>query len=204
MRRKLGISLMALGLALLAASVGLLSFNRREADRAEAASMELLPAVSDAIAAQMAQKTETTLQLPIFAEPTDLKMKAVEVYGYLCVGYVSIPRLELNLPVQASCTDENLKVSPCLYSGTTMEDDLVLAGHNYRRHFGPIRRLKSGDDVVFVDMEGNAIHYQVTAVDAVPPTAVEEVTSGQFDLALVTCTYGGETRLVVYCDRFEE
>lgn len=204
MRRKLGISLMALGLALLAASVGLLSFNRREADRAEAASMELLPAVSDAIAAQMAQKTETTLQLPIFAEPTDPKMKAVEVDGYLCVGYVSIPRLELNLPVQASCTDENLKVSPCLYSGTTMEDDLVLAGHNYRRHFGPIRRMKSGDDVVFVDMEGNAIHYQVTAVDAVPPTAVEEVTSGQFDLALVTCTYGGETRLVVYCDRFEE
>lgn len=204
MRRKLGISLMALGLALLAASVGLLSFNRREADRAEAASMELLPAVSDAIAAQMAQKTETTLQLPIFAEPTDLKMKEVEVDGYLCVGYVSIPRLELNLPVQASCTDENLKVSPCLYSGTTMEDDLVLAGHNYRRHFGPIRRLKSGDDVVFVDMEGNVIHYRVTAVDAVPPTAVEEVTSGQFDLALVTCTYGGETRLVVYCDRFEE
>lgn len=204
MRRKLGISLMALGLALLAASVGLLSFNRREADRAEAASMELLPAVSDAIAAQMAQKTETTLQLPIFAEPTDLKKKEVEVDGYLCVGYVSIPRLELNLPVQASCTDENLKVSPCLYSGTTMEDDLVLAGHNYRRHFGPIRRLKSGDDVVFVDMEGNVIHYQVTAVDAVPPTAVEEVTSGQFDLALVTCTYGGETRLVVYCDRFEE
>ena len=204
MRRKLGISLMALGLALLAASVGLLSFNRREADRAEAASMELLPAVSDAIAAQMAQKTETTLQLPIFAEPTDPQMKAVEVDGYLCVGYVSIPRLELNLPVQASCTDENLKVSPCQYSGTTMEDDLVLAGHNYRRHFGPIRRLKSGDDVVFVDMEGNVIHYQVTAVDAVPPTAVEEVTSGQFDLALVTCTYGGETRLVVYCDRFEE
>ena len=204
MRRKLGISLMALGLALLAASVGLLSFNRREADRAEAASMELLPAVSDAIAAQMAQKTETTLQLPIFAEPTAAQMKAVEVDGYLCVGYVSIPRLELNLPVQASCTDENLKVSPCLYSGTTMEDDLVLAGHNYRRHFGPIRRLKSGDDVVFVDMEGNVIHYRVTAVDAVPPTAVEEVTSGQFDLALVTCTYGGETRLVVYCDRFEE
>ena len=204
MRRKLGISLMALGLALLAASVGLLSFNRREADRAEAASMELLPAVSDAIAAQMAQKTETTLQLPIFAEPTDPQMKAVEVDGYLCVGYVSIPRLELNLPVQASCTDENLKVSPCLYSGTTMEDDLVLAGHNYRRHFGPIRRLKSGDDVVFVDMEGNVIHYRVAAVDAVPPTAVEEVTSGQFDLALVTCTYGGETRLVVYCDRFEE
>lgn len=203
MRRKLGVSLMALGLVLLAASVGLLNFNHREADRAEAASMELLPAVGEAIAAQMAQKPEPTRPLPLPTKPAEPKMKAVEVDGYLCVGYVSIPRLELNLPVQASCTDENLKVSPCLYSGTTMEDDLVLAAHNYRRHFGPIRRLKNGDDVVFVDMEGNTIHYQVSAVDAVAPTAVEEVTSGQFDLALVTCTYGGETRLVVYCDRVE-
>ena len=50
-------------------------------------------------------------------------------------------------------------------------------------------------------MEGVTSHYLVSAVDAVPPTAVEEVCSGQFDLALVTCTYGGETRLVVYCDR---
>lgn len=204
MRRKLGVSLMALGLALLAASVGLLTFNRREADRAEAASLELLPAISEAIAQhQTVQETEPALQLPLPTEPTTPRMKEVEVDGRLCVGYVSIPRLSLDLPVLAACTDENLKISPCLYSGTTMEDDLVLAGHNYRRHFGPIRRLKIGNDVIFVDMDGNTTHYQVAAVDAVPPTAVEEVTSGQFDLALVTCTYGGETRLVVYCDRVQ-
>ena len=32
---------------------------------------------------------------------------------------------------------------------------------------------------------------------------VEEVTAGDYDLALVTCTYGGDTRLVVYCDVYE-
>ncbi len=201
MRRKLGIALMALGLALLTGSVGLLTYNRREADRAESASLELLPAVSEAIA-QAALETEPA-PLPIPTEPPAPRMKEVEVNGHMCVGFVSIPRLELELPVLAACTDENLKISPCLYSGTTMEDDLVLAGHNYRRHFGPIRRLTPGNDVVFVDMEGNTIHYQVAAVDAVAPSAVEEVTSGQFDLALFTCTYGGETRLVVYCDRTE-
>jgi sortase A len=199
MKRKLGIALMLLGLLLLAGSVGLLIFNQREADRAEAVSQELLPAVSEAIAQQQPQEPQPTLPLP--TEPAAPRMKAVEVDGHLCVGYLSIPRLKLELPVLAECTDANLKISPCLFTGTTMEDDLTIAGHNYRRHFGPIRRLKPGNDVIFVDMDGNVIHYQVAAVDAVSPTAAEEVTSGQFDLALITCTYGGKTRLVIYCDR---
>lgn len=199
MKRKLGIALMSLGLMLLAGAVGLLIYNQREANRAEAVSLELLPAVSEAIAQQQTQEPQPTLPLP--TEPTAPRMKAVEVDGHLCVGYISIPRLKLELPVLAECTDENLKISPCLFTGTTMEDDLTIAGHNYRRHFGPIRRLKPGNDVIFVDMDGNVIHYHVAAVDAVPPTAAEEVTSGQFDLALITCTYGGKTRLVIYCDR---
>ena len=33
------------------------------------------------------------------------------------------------------------------------------------------------------------------------PTAVEEMTSGTFDLTLFTCTYGGRSRITVYCDR---
>jgi sortase A len=199
MKRRLGIALMLLGLLLLAGSVGLLIFNQLEADRAEAVSQELLPAVSEAIAQQQPQEPQPTLPLP--TEPAAPRMKAVEVDGHLCVGYLSIPRLKLELPVLAECTDANLKISPCLFTGTTMEDDLTIAGHNYRRHFGPIRRLKPGNDVIFVDMDGNVIHYQVAAVDALSPTAAEEVTSGQFDLALITCTYGGKTRLVIYCDR---
>ena len=199
MKHKLGIALMLLGLLLLAGSVGLLIFNQREADRAEAVSLELLPAVSEAIAQQQPQEPQPTLPLP--TEPPAPQMKAVEVDGHLCVGYLSIPLLKLELPVLAECTNANLKISPCLFTGTTMEDDLTIAGHNYRRHFGSIRRLKPGNDVIFVDMDGNAIPYQVAAVDVVPPTAAEEVTSGQFDLALITCTYGGKTRLVVYCDR---
>lgn len=128
-------------------------------------------------------------------------MKEAEVNGHLCVGYLSIPRLQLELPILSSCTNENLKISSCRYSGTTMGDDLVLAGHNYQGQLGVLHQLKSDDEVIFMDMDGIAIRYQVSAIDVVAPTAVEEVTSGQFDLALFTCTYGGKTRLVVYCDR---
>jgi hypothetical protein len=33
------------------------------------------------------------------------------------------------------------------------------------------------------------------------PYAVEEMTSGEFDLPLFTCTYGGKSRVTVYCDK---
>ncbi len=199
MRNKLGNILMFLGAAMLAASVGLLLWNHHEATCAEEASADLLPAVSQAIEQKLAaEKTEDTASALVSTPP---KMKAVPVNGHLCVGYLTIPKLTLELPVLAACTDTNLKISPCLYSGTTREDNLVLAAHNYNKHFGTLQQLTAGCEVIFVDMEGIANRYLVVAMDVVPPDAVEEVTSSQFDLALLTCTYGGKTRLVVYCDR---
>ena len=131
------------------------------------------------------------------------KMKSVEIDGHEYIGYLTIPKLGLELPVMADWSMENLKIAPARFYGTTMEGNLVLVAHNYKKHFGPIRRLKAGDEVLFVDMENKATLYHVAATDAVAPTAVEEVTAGDYDLALVTCTYGGDTRLVVYCDVYE-
>ena len=198
MRNKLGNILMCFGVAMLAAALGLLIWNHYEANCAEEASTELLSAVSQTIEQKLeAEKPEvpsTALHVP------PPKMKAVQVDGHLCIGSLTIPQLKLELPVLADCTDTNLKISPCLYSGTTMEDNLVLAAHNYSKHFGTLQQLTTDSEVIFVDMEGVTHRYQVAAVDVVPPDAVEEVTSSQFDLALLTCTYGGKTRLVVYCD----
>jgi sortase A len=52
-------------------------------------------------------------------------------------------------------------------------------------------------------MNGIATEYFVVGRDVLEPNAVEEVTSGHFDLTLFTCTYGGRTRVTVYCDRAE-
>ena len=76
--------------------------------------------------------------------------------------------------------------------------------HNYDSHFGPISKLEIGDSVIFVDMDGNTITYEVVGKDILAPTAVEEMTSGAFDLTLFTCTYGGASRVTVYCDRTDK
>ena len=207
MKRKLGIALMALGLVFLAGAAGLLLYNQQEGDRAAASSAELMPKISAAIRENSQNAEPAPSQnhdwLPAATEPENCKMKAVEIDGHEYIGYLTIPKLGLELPVLSDWSMENLKIAPCRYFGTTMEENLVLVAHNYKKHFGPIRRLKNGDEVLFVDMENNATIYQVVATDVVAPTAVEEVTAGACDLALVTCTYGGKTRLVVYCDIYE-
>ena len=203
MKRKLGVALMALGLVLLAGAAGLFLWNQQEADRAATASAELMPKLSAAIMENtLTAPPDTPDLLPLPTEPGQPVMKTVEIDGHSYIGYLTIPKLGLELPVMSDWSDANLKIAPCRFSGTTMEENLVLAAHNYKKHFGPIRRLKTGDQVVFVDMDNVTTIYEVAATDAVAPTAVEEVTAGSYDLALVTCTYGGNTRLVVYCDLY--
>ena len=87
-----------------------------------------------------------------------------------------------------------LQIAPCRYYGSIGGEDLVLMAHNYASHFGRIDELRPGDTVCFTDMDGISTWYQVTVRDLLPPTAVEEMTSGGSDLTLFTCTYGGRTR----------
>lgn len=203
MKRKLGIVLMALGLVFLLGAAGLLIYNQQEGERAAAASAALMPKINAAIAENSQTEPPVSPLLPAPTEPEQPVMKSVEIDGHAYIGYLTIPKLGLELPVMSEWTMANLKIAPARFFGTTMEENLVLVAHNYKKHFGPIRRLKAGDEVLFVDMENQLTVYRVVATDAVAPTAVEEVTAGAYDLALVTCTYGGNTRLVVYCDIYE-
>lgn len=97
-----------------------------------------------------------------------------------------------------------LKIAPYRYVGSTKTDNLVIAAHNYERHFGTISSLKIGDEVYVTDMDGVVSSYQVAETDILQPTEVEEMTSGDYDLTLFTCTYGGKTRVTVRCDRAQE
>lgn len=119
--------------------------------------------------------------------------------GYSYIGYLSIPSLGLELPVMSEWSYPNLEHSPCRYSGSAEERNLVIAAHNYIRHFGPIKHLSVGDEVYFTSMEGVVYPYQVEEIDTLSPAAVEEMTAGDYDLTLFTCTYGGKNRVTVRC-----
>ena len=50
-------------------------------------------------------------------------------------------------------------------------------------------------------MDGIDNYYSVQKVEVHDPTDVDAVKNSGYDLVLYTCTYGGKTRIVVFCDR---
>ena len=203
--RKIGIVCVILGAALLGAALLLLRMNKQEDQSAQGASVTVLPQLVQQVqenTAREEQITDDDLLIPVeLLTPEQLEMTEVEIDGHAYIGYLSIPKLELELPILSSWSYPKLQIAPCRYYGSLRGEDLVLMAHNYNSHFGRISQLEILDTLSFTTMDGKQITYQVVGKDILDPTAVEEMTNGDFDLTLFTCTYGGGSRVTVYCDR---
>lgn len=211
MRHKIGLACMMLGILMLVSALTLFFYNRREAAKAERAADALMPMIMEQIQQQEheVEPEHPTLsldlpQIPDAENPADLVMTEVEIDGHAYIGYLTIPALGMELPIMADWDYPRLRIAPCRYAGTVKGDNLVLMAHNYNRHFGRIDTLVPGDSVLFTDMDGITTVYEVVASDVLDPYAIEEMTAGAFDLTLFTCTYGGKSRVTVYCDRTTE
>ncbi len=197
--RMRGILLVSLGLLLLAAALLLTAYNLWEGDKAENTATVILSrleaSLPDPVAVTAPSATETEEAEAESAE----EMPTITIDGVAYIGVVEVPSLGLSLPVAASWSYTQLKSSPCRYQGTAAAGNLVLCAHNYQRHFGPLKTLSVGDVVTFTDAEGKVYTYTVAEVTTLSPTAIEEMTSGDWDLTLFTCTLGGRTRVTVRC-----
>ncbi len=188
MRNKIGKILMALGAVLVIIALSLLCWNRYE-DRKAGQSAQLI--LSKITAQSDSDGNDGT------SNSSDAE--SAEIDGYEYIGYITIPDLNLELPVMSDLDYTRMKLSPCRYSGSAQTNDLVIAAHNYTRHFGRLSKLSEDDTVYFTDINGNRYSYSVQDVEVLAPTAIEEMTSGEFDLTLFTCTYSGQSRLAVRC-----
>lgn len=187
-----GLVCIVLGVVLLLAAGGLYAYNRYEDAHAGAE--------AQTVVADLQQKVETP-EPEAESGPLDPELPVVEVDGNEYVGEISIPAIGIDLPVMSEWSYPKLKISPCRQFGSSRTDDLVIAAHNYESHFGKIGTLALGDEVRFTDMDGIENHYTVSAIEVHDPTDVEAVEHSGHDLVLYTCTYGGKTRIVVFCDR---
>lgn len=176
---------MLLGVLLMASGIYLHLYNRTENRMASHRSAEIL--------AQIKTSIETNRAV------TEAPSNTSDRSPYM--GYLFIPALELELPVQNSWSYEKLKETPCRFSGTLWEDNLVVMAHNYENHFGRLSTLSPGDEVYFIDSRGLSVPFQIAVMDILPPSAVETVTKNDYDLTLFTCTYGGKNRVVVFCEK---
>lgn len=141
------------------------------------------------------------IEIPDYILNPNMEMPVKEKNGQSYIGVLEIPSLGLTLPVISEWNYARLKKAPCRYAGSAYTDDLVIAAHNYKTHFGTLKKLRQGDLVSFTDAAGNRFNYAVVLTETLMPNDVQEMKSGEFALSLFTCTVGGSYRITVRCDR---
>ena len=190
---------MATGLILVLSAVGLMSYNFWDEKRAEDVVIEVLDELDTvAEAAQndvAAEEISETVPEEVAAE-----MPVASLDSGRYVGTLELPVLGLRLPVMNEWNYPNLRIAPCRYTGTVYENNMVIAAHNYSSHFGRLNQLQPGDNIRFIDIDGNYFYYTVAETEIVMPTEIEKMITGDWDLTLFTCTIGGRTRVTVRCN----
>lgn len=204
--KRRGTFFLAGGALLLAASLCLTGYNLWDERRAGAASDEVMEALSAAVGRVVpAEKPDAVFlpetRIPDYILDPGMEMPTVEIEGETYVGWLELPTLELTLPVMSEWSYPRLRLAPCRYAGSVYQGDMVIAAHNYARHFGRLRELTVGDPVAFTDVDGDRFTYTVVEVGQLDPYAAEAMRTGDWDLTLFTCTIGGQYRVTVRCVR---
>lgn len=205
---KKGTIWMSLGMLMILAALGLTGYNLMDEKRAENEAkdiisqmeeMEMFPEGNEFADIDDGSGKGNSVDEQKYKIYPGMEMPTVEIDGRYYIGVLEIPVLGLKLPVMDEWSYPNLRIAPCRYKGSIYDDDLIVAAHNYSRHFGQLKNLETGTEVIFTDADGNTFSYVVALTETLEKTDVEKMESGEWDLTLFTCTYGGQTRVTVRC-----
>ena len=199
-KRHVGLMMMIIGISTAAAGLGLGAYNLWDNYRAGIQADNVLDVIVRHQEEAVMDPRETPSRL---SQNPDQELPTIEVDGHRYIGTVSIPVIDVTLPVQEDWSLAQLKTSPCRYMGSPYQGNLIICAHNYATHFGRLKNLLPGDEVLFTDVEGNMFCYSVVKLETLAGTAVEEMENGVWDLTLFTCTMGGRTRVTVRCNLLE-
>lgn len=206
------------GAVLLLAALSLILYNvyedRKSGEYAETVLAELKIDISEAAAATENIEEETTEPVEdVFSkyeekptEPVDEAPETIEIDGESYIGILQIPALGIELPVMAEWSYPNLKKSPCRYVGNPNSKNLIIAAHNYSSHFGRISELRSGDEILFTDVNGKVFRYSVAMTENIGGKDIEAMMKDiddNWQLTLFTCTLGGQSRVSVRAEEIE-
>ena len=202
MRKKLAKALIITGILCVIAALSLFIYNKTVSSNAAKFAEEMVDEIRRSpIPKNETNKNDEPVSEDKDSDSTEIVMDFLTISEYEFIGYLSIPTLRLNLPVMSEWSYDNLNLAPCRYSGSPATDDFVIAAHNYSSHFGFISSLNVGDTVSFIDVHSHQINYNVEMIDMLSSTDVNDMTSGKYDLTLFTCTYSGQARITVRCNR---
>ena len=128
-------------------------------------------------------------------------------------GVLSIPKLNLQMPIYMGATKENMAAGAAVMGQTSLpiggsDTNCVLAGHrgwNGAAYFLYINQLEPGDTVIVTNL-WETLNYKVSEVRVISPNDVEAILiqPGHELLTLLTChppASGGKQRYLVFCER---
>lgn len=188
------------GLLLIFAALSLVIFNVWDATRAGRSAEQDLKKMQGMQVVDGNQEGGNQ-QEELYEKYPELTMPTVDVEGKTYIGTLRIPALNLELPILETLNPNLLQIAPCRYEGSIYMGDMIIAGHNYYRHFGKLAELGIGDEVLFQDVNQHEFSYQITEFESIPGNQVELMESGKWDLTLFTCDYSGRNRITVRCQK---
>ena len=183
-----------LGLLLIAAALFLSAYNEMESHEARNSAQQVIAQMCQTLPTETAAETEAPA-IPEYLLDADREMPVQTINGRDYIGVLTIPSLELELPVLSQWDYPALKVAPCRYSGSLYQDNLIICAHNYASHFGKLKNLHVGDTAIFTDMDENVVRFQLAAQETIQPEDLEAMEAGHWDMTLFTCTVGGQSRV---------
>lgn len=212
-KNRLGRFFTGAGLILVASAVLLLMYNLWDSRRAEERQEEILAEYlsenkkASEVPSDPDGEAADSQDIPDYMLDPDMEMPEFTLSSLgdiSCIGILEIPALDLQLPVISEWSYPALRLAPCRYTGSAYKGDLVIAAHNYQSHFGRLKTLSTGSEVIFTDAVGNRFVYQVAVIEALTPWSVEDMTSGEWPLSLFTCTLDSQNRVTVRCEYSEQ
>ena len=131
-------------------------------------------------------------------------------------GVLSIPKLDLEMPLYLGATDKHMADGAAQLGPTSIpiggeNTNAVIAGHrgyNGAPYFRYVPELQVGDSVDITNLWGT-LHYSVVETKIIQPNDIDaiKIQPGRDLITLLTChpyASGGRQRFLVICERMEE
>lgn len=126
--------------------------------------------------------------------------------NYEYIGFVNIPKIDVNYAILSQTSVEWLKVSICKFWGCNPNEvgNFCIVGHNYRnkRFFSKVPLLEIGDIVEITDLSKRTVQYEIYDIHTVYDNNRDDTTqytNGKREVTLITCTNDSSQRIIVKC-----
>lgn len=129
---------------------------------------------------------------------------------YTTVAVINIPSINITYPIiysndtSSKTVEDLLKISVVKYWGpeANRPGNFCIVGHNYhnKRFFSKAAELKNGDTIYITDKNNKTLEYRVYSNYVVEPNDLKctsQLTNGQTDITLITCTMTGKQRTII-------